>query len=158
VDWYLVRTKPSKERWVHDQLADVVQEVFLPLLATPRRAIAPLFPCYLFAQLDLSRNYFDVRYLSGVQGLVPAGRDPLAVPVPIIDEIKCRGGVDGVVKIEEKLFAKGDRVTVRDGRFRGFEGIFERYLSGAERVAILLGTVEASGARVVLRADALRGR
>jgi hypothetical protein len=44
---------------------------------------------------------------------------------------------------------------VVDGPFRGFEAIFERYLSGTERVAILLSAVEASGLRVVLSATAV---
>ena len=29
VDWYLVRTKPGKERWVRDQLGLILPEVFL---------------------------------------------------------------------------------------------------------------------------------
>ena len=31
-DWYLVRTKNGKEKWVRDQLAGAVPEVFLPML------------------------------------------------------------------------------------------------------------------------------
>ena len=27
-DWYLVRTKPGKERWVQDQLSTMLPEVF----------------------------------------------------------------------------------------------------------------------------------
>src|SRR5208337_5072075 len=68
-DWYLVRTKTGKERWVRDQLANVVPEVFLPMLKakTPRWgrmavSIATLFTCYVFARFDLQRQYFDVKY------------------------------------------------------------------------------------------------
>ena len=46
-------------------------------------------------------------------------------------------------------------VRVVDGPFRGFEVIFVRYLSGLERVAILLSTIETAGLRVVLPASAL---
>src|SRR5271170_7915046 len=161
VEWYLVRTKPGKERWVRDQLATLLPEVFVPLLEarTPRWgklvwSIAPLFPCYIFARFDLQAHYFDVKYLAGVQGLVSAGNDPLSVPHVVVDEIK-RRGVNGVVKIEEKAFGNGERVRVVDGPFRGFEAIFERYLSGAERVAILLSALEAQGLRVVLPASAV---
>ena len=161
VDWYLIRTKPGKERWVRDQLALILPEVFLPLLEArvPRWgklawSISPLFPCYLFARFDLHERYFDVRYLPGIQGIVSAGNDPLAVPVAVIDAIRNRG-VNGVVKIEEKSLDIGERVRVVEGPFRGFEAIFERYLSGAERVAILLSTIEASGLRVVLSASAV---
>jgi transcriptional antiterminator RfaH len=161
VDWYLVRTKPGKERWVHDQLNGILPEVFLPLLEarTPRWgkmawSIVPLFPGYIFARFELAERYFDVKYMPGVHGIVSAGRDPLSVPSEVVEEIR-RRGVDGVVKIEEKRFDNGDRVRVLHGPFRGFEAIFERYLSGPERVAILLSTVEANGLRVVLSSAAV---
>jgi transcriptional antiterminator RfaH len=161
VEWYLVRTKPGKERSVCGQLSTILPEVFLPLLEarTPRWgrlawSVVPMFPSYIFAQFDLQTHYFSVKYMVGVQGIVSAGRDPLAVPLAVVEEIKSRG-VDGVVRIEPPKFGNGERVRVIDGRFQGFEAIFERYLSGAERVAILLSAVEANGVRVVLPSSAL---
>ena len=161
MDWYLVRTKPGKERWVSDQLSPILPEVFLPMLEarTPRWgrmawSITPLFPCYIFARFDLRARYFDIRYMTGVHGIVSAGSDPLAVPTPVVEEIKQRG-INGVVKVEPKTFGPGERVRVVEGPFRGFDAIFERYLSGAERVAILLSAVEAVGLRVVLPSSSL---
>jgi len=160
-DWYLVRTKPGKERWVRDQLRAVLPAVFLPLLKAraPRwgrmaLSVAPLFPCYLFARFELPKNYFDVRYLPGVSGIVSAGRDPLAVPPAIVGEIQ-RRAVNDVVEIPDKPLSGGAKVVVVEGPFRGFEAIFERYLSGTERVAILLTAVESRGLRVVLPASAV---
>lgn len=156
-----MRTKPRNERWVYDQLAPTLPEVFLPRLRTSSRrrgrttsSIVPLFSCYLFARFDLGTSYFDVRYTPGVHGLVSAGLEPLAVPAEIIDEIRSRG-VNGVVEIQARRFSTGERVQVVDGPFHGFEAIFERYISGPARVAILLETVEAKGIRVVLPADSL---
>jgi transcriptional antiterminator RfaH len=159
--WYLVRTRTGKERAVREQLASVAPEVFLPMLRAraPRwgrmaDTVAPLFPCYVFARLDLRRHYFDVKYMPGVRGIVSAGPDPLAVPGAIIAEIR-RRGVDGVVEISQPPLGSGERVVVVEGPFRGFEAIFERYLSGAERVAILLSAIEVSGLRVVLSASSV---
>jgi transcriptional antiterminator RfaH len=159
--WYLIRTKPGKERSVCNQLSTALPEAFLPLLRTKVRtwgrliwSVVPLFPCYLFGRFPLQSNYFDVKYMQGVRGLVSAGDEPLVVPQAIIDEIK-RRGVCGVVEIKQKPFASGERVRVEDGPFRGFEAIFERYLSSAERVAILLSAIEASGVRVILPASAV---
>jgi transcriptional antiterminator RfaH len=161
VEWYLIRTKPGRERWVSDQLSAILPEVFLPMVEarTPRWgrliwSVMPLFPCYVFAQFDLQAHYFDVKYRIGVQGIVSAGCDPLTVPTTVVEEIK-RRGANGVVKIQPQNFDNGERVRVGEGVFRGFEAIFERYLSGAERVAILLNAVEANGLRVVLPSSAL---
>lgn len=161
LEWYLIRTKSSKERWVHDQLSGILPEVFLPLLEAriPRWgklawSIVPLFPCYVFAQFDLHKRYFDVKYTPGVQGIVSAGCDPLAIPIPVVEEIK-RRGVDGIIKIKSKEFDNGERVRVVEGPFRGLEAIFQRHLSGTERVAILLDAVEANGLKVVLPSSAV---
>ena len=154
-NWYLVRTKPHKERWVSDQLAGYASEVFLPLLRTRRRhklAVSPLFPCYLFARFDLRRNYFTVKYTPGVHGLVSAGSEPLAVPVSIIEELRQRGS-DGVVELPQKAFGPGERVKVVAGPFRGFDAIFQRYLSSSERVAILLEAIQSQGIRIVLPSE-----
>jgi transcriptional antiterminator RfaH len=156
-----VRTKTGKERWVRDQLHTGATEVFLPLLKAkaPRWgrmavSVGPLFPGYVFAKFDLRQKYFDIKYMSGVRGIVSAGVDPLAVPAAIVNEIR-RRGVDDVIEIPDKPFGKGERVLVVEGPFRGFEAIFQRYLSGPERVAILLNAVESGGLRVVLSASAL---
>ena len=159
--WYLIRTKPGKERWVRDQLNTTIPEVFLPLLKAkaPRwgrmaTSVGPLFPCYVFARFDLQTCYFEVKYMPGVRGIVSAGNDPLAVPPAIVSEIRRRGTGD-IVEIPEKPLDSGDRVMVLEGPFRGFEAIFERYLSGAERVAILLSAIEAGGLRVLLPASSV---
>lgn len=161
IDWYLIRTKPSKERWVNDQLSEKLPEVFLPLLedriwrfGKKVQAIVPLFPSYLFAKFDLQVSYFDVKYMTGVAGLVSAGLDPLLVPAEIIDEIRARGN-NGVVRIPEKQIQPGATISVIEGPFQGFQAIFERYLSGLERVAILLSTVEAKGMRITLPSSAI---
>ena len=164
VNWYLIRTKPSKEQWVHDQLAAITPEVFLPMLEARMRrwgrlawSTTPLFPCYLFARFDLLQRYFDVRYMPGVRGIVSAGNDPLTVPVAVVHEIR-RRGTNGTIKIKENAYGSGQLLHVVEGPFRGFEAIFERYLSGTERVAILLSTIEATGLRVLLPASAVAKR
>jgi hypothetical protein len=81
-------------------------------------------------------------------GLLSAARkmSPLLTP---------RRGVNEAIKIEQTDFGTGDRLHVVEGPFRGFEAIFERYLSGAGRVAIILNQTDAPGLRVVLPASAV---
>jgi hypothetical protein len=83
----------------------------------------------MFARFDLEANYYDVRYVSGVHGLVSAGKELLVVPQNIIDEIK-RRGVNGTVHLHDKPLGKGEPVRIVEGPFRGLEATFERYLSG----------------------------
>jgi len=109
----------------------------------------PLFPCYLFVKLDPSEHYFDVKYHPGVIGFISAGREHLPVPENIISDIKARE-VDGIIKLEEKPLNQGERVRILEGPFRDFEAIFASYLSGTERVAILLNAIQASGLRMIL--------
>src|SRR5579885_3641651 len=160
-DWYLVRTKPQKERWVKDQLNNVAAEAFLPLLRSRIRCfgrmmtvVKPLFPCYLFARFNLKERYFDVKYTAGVHSLVSVGGEPVVVPVSIVDEIK-RRGVDGIVELPRRKLAPGQKIRIVDGPFRDIEAIFDRYLSGSERVAILLDAIGASTIRVVLPSSCL---
>lgn len=160
-EWYLIRKKPGRERWVRDQLSVRVPELFLPMLRARTSlwgkltvSVGPLFPSYLFGRFDLALKYFEVRYLPGVSGIVSAGKDPLMIPEAIVTELKSRA-VNDVIEVPDKPFDNGERLLILDGPFRGFETIFDRYVSGADRVAILLGAVEGAGLRIVLPAHML---
>jgi transcriptional antiterminator RfaH len=155
--WYLVRTKSNRESFVREQLSHIAPHVFLPMLklyssyrGSP--SVVPLFPQYIFARLHLAKHYFDIRYLPGVTGFVPAGREPLEVSEEIVDSVRARC-TDGIVHLCPKPFRGGDRVRVIDGPFRNFEAIFQGYLSGAKRVAILIDAIEGCGVRVIADAS-----
>ena len=64
--WYLIRTKSNRERFVREQLAPIVSDIFLPMLKLPftrsHRAspsLVPLFPQYIFARLH--QQYAEAR-------------------------------------------------------------------------------------------------
>ena len=48
---------------------------------------------------------------------------------------------NGLVVLEPHSFKSGDRVLIHDGPFDGFQGIFEKELTGTERVVLLLQAV-----------------
>jgi len=155
--WYLVRTKPNRERYVETQLTRIVPEVFLPLLSNseytpgPKRPPVPLFPQYVFVRGELSRHYFSIRYAPGVVSFVANGLQPLSVPDGIIEGIRSRS-TNGVVRIVQRPFRQGETVRIMGGPFRGFDAVFERYLSAGDRVAILLNAMEGYNLRLVERA------
>lgn len=158
-EWYLVHVRAGKEKAVRDQLSQRLPEVFLPTLrARVRRwnklisTIVPLFPCYLFAMFLMQYDLLQVRSSPGVREVVTAGSEPLVVPPSIIDQLKERCS-NGPIELPAKSLHQGERVIIADGPFRGFEALFERYLSGPERVAVLLSVAGYGGARAVLPAD-----
>ena len=154
--WYLIRTKQHKERLVRQQLAEFVANTFLPLLRTKQsqwgrivQMIVPLFPCYIFSLLDLGSDYHRIMRAAGVVGLVCAGEEPSVVDGSIVEEIKRRGR-DGIIELPEEAFHAGQAVQVKNGPFRGLNAVVERYLSGTERVALLLNEVGGANVRVIL--------
>lgn len=157
--WYLIRTKPNRERYVETQLIRLLPEVFVPLLSNNGRSsgnksssAVPLFPQYVFVRGDLSTHYFSIRYAPGVVSFVATGFQPLSVPDSIIENIRSRS-VNGVVQVERPSFQKGETVQIVAGPFRGFDAVFERYLSGADRVAILLNAVEGHNLRLIAKTE-----
>jgi transcriptional antiterminator RfaH len=162
--WYLIRTKANRERFVREQLARIVPEIFLPMLKLPltrlHRAtppLVPLFPQYVFARVHLATQFFAVRYMPGVAGFVFTGCEPLAVSEAIVDSFRSRR-TDCVLQLNPTPFRCGEHVRVVEGPFRDFEAIFENYLSGTKRVAILINTIEGGGVRVLANASAIARR
>jgi transcription antitermination factor NusG len=92
--WYLIRTKPGKEQYLHRELSRRLPETFMPLLETRSRrqtiSLVPLFPQYLFARLELAVHYFEIRYMLGVVGFISTSGEPLAVAQTIVDNIRAR--------------------------------------------------------------------
>lgn len=157
IDWFVVRTKAHKETLACNDLTRREIEAFMPLVETPRQvygrlalARTPLFPCYLFARVEADAMY-QVRNTRGVREIVSAGGEPCAVPESVVDDLKGKC-VDGVFEPPPEQFRRNEPVRVKFGAFKGWDALFERYLSADERVAILLRTVEATGVRVVLPA------
>ena len=157
-DWYLIRTKTGGERVAQNQLQHVVERTVLPLGNMQIRQrdrtfqrIGPIFPCYLFAFFCLASKARQIRYTPGVRDIVRFGEQAAAVPVWVIDELVARCA-QGPVDLLKPAFSKGTPVKVLRGPLREFDGVFDGYLSGVERVAVLLSIMNAER-RVVMPAS-----
>jgi transcriptional antiterminator RfaH len=157
-DWYLVRTKTGGERTAQHHLQQVVERTLLPLGKTQVRQrertfqrIGPIFPCYLFAYFSLGRAARQIRYTPGVRDIVRFGEQPAVVPDWVIDEMTSRC-VQGPVDLSEPGFSQGAPLKVVCGPFREFRAVFDGYLSGTERVAVLLSIMNAER-RIVMPAS-----
>jgi transcriptional antiterminator RfaH len=160
--WYVVRTKPNREAAAAASIEAVGARPFLPRIFERVRAglhmqtrHSPMFPGYLFVNLDLDALGKQVRYRPGVRDFVRAGGVPQRIADEVIQAIRGRLADDGVYRPPPRRYRPGDRLVIREGPLRGLEVIFERELSGLERAAVLLAELSLS-ARVVLPNALLR--
>ncbi len=143
--WYVIRSKPRRERFVHDQLSGQGLEVFYPAVkvhpVNPRSARErAYFPSYLFVYTDLSTFGANrLRWLPAALGLLEFGGEPAVVPDLLIAQLKRK-----IVSIQAAgglVFADlnpGDTVMITSGPFAGYEAIFDLALKGSDRVRVLL--------------------
>ena len=146
--WYAVYTQPYREGVAEAHLRRFCEDVFCPryrrrLIRRGYRhdAVRPLFPNYVFAAFDHQRRFRAVHYARGVRRVVTFGGEPAVVPAELLAGIAARME-DGVVVLPPPRWTSGERVEIVAGPLQGWCGIFERHMSGAERVAILLDTLK----------------
>lgn len=140
--WYVVHTKVRKEQYAEWQLTRRGVETFLPWIIHPSRislddVLQPLFPGYLFARVDLARQYWDVVWAPGVHRLVGFGETPSSIDDGVIDFLRARAGDGGVVRMFP-VFREGDRVRIKQGPLAGLVGIIEKPCGGRGRVRVLM--------------------
>lgn len=141
--WFCIQTKPHCEdlatvNLVNRQIIVLnpkVEEVFFRDGKRRRRA-APLFPCYIFANLVLGRDYYKAKWAPGVKRIVGSGDTPVPLDYTTIEAIIDKLQSGEYIKIKRPK--PGDKVVVRGGAFSGLTGVFESYCSGRERVNVLL--------------------
>ncbi len=142
--WYVVQSRPHKERYAATNLHNQAFRTFIPQISKTVRhsrrtktVLAPLFPRYFFVSLDLSRDLWrSVRGTFGVSCLVMDGDRPRPVP---------RGLV-------EQLIATTDDTNGVDFRDTLTLGQDVRFLTGpfAEKIGRLVSLDEAGRVAVLL--------
>ena len=158
--WYVVHTQPRAESRAVIHLERQGYSVFCPRYRkTVRHArkatsvLAPLFPNYLFLQLDVSCDaWHSVNGTRGVVRLFMQGETPQPVPHGIVEALQARMGADGTMEWEP-TFKIGQAVRIADGPFTDFVGTLE-HLDAAGRVRVLLDFLGRS-VSVALRCEAL---
>ena len=160
-EWYVVQTKHKHEPLVALKLGELRAESFLPRMFVTVRAgryrqrrAEPMFPGYVFVNVDLACDAMRIRYTPGVRDFLRSEGAPCPVSSEIVDTLRIRIGSAGVYEPPVRHFEPGARLRIDDGPLRGLEAIFERELSGSERVAIFLSAINLP-ARVILSPDCL---
>lgn len=145
--WVAVKTKPQREQWAADNVANQGYEFYLPLteaLTKPKPkkpCLVPkpqyLFPRYLFVQTE-----GPWRFLLGTRGVmsvIMCGQRPAVMLPREIDELRARENTEGLIVLEDKeqfRFNNGDKVRVISGPFSTYEGLYDR--DPQNRISVLL--------------------
>jgi transcription antitermination factor NusG len=134
----VVRTKARKEDLAVQQLERRGVRVFLPrILEYGRDEVAPLFPSYLFVNIQLLEQYYSVVWTPGVRGFVAFGPAPTPVHDRVIWFIAASADEGGIIR-PLMPFKAGDRVQIRSGPLAGLIAVVQRPCSQRGRVQILL--------------------
>lgn len=158
--WYLIHSHPHAELKASQHLRRQGFDPYLPRYLKQRRHArrlekvpAPLFPSYLFAAVDMSRQrWLSIDSTVGVKRLVRNGNEPAVVPISIVEALRRREDANGFVQLDHRpTFSRGDKVTVLAGAFQDCFGLYEG-MSGRDRVMVLLDLLGRK-VRVVLAAE-----
>jgi transcriptional antiterminator RfaH len=156
-NWFIINTKPKQEFIAEKNLKLLGIDVYLPIYLKKVKKdkakidiIAPLFSGYLFSKFSIPDSYHKVKYTRGVK-MVLGSKDYLwTIGQDRVLDIKLREK-NGVVILKKKVehFSKGDRITIDEGAFDGWEGIFYEELPDRDRAIIMLTNVKFSSKLIV---------
>ena len=146
--WYVVQTRALSETNALWHLQNQGYRCFLPRISAVRRharrvvhVLAPLFPRYLFVQLDLNvARWRAVNGTRGVVRLLTDGASPLALPFGVVEALLQKCDTRGVVSLTAMgVFTKGLKVKIRSGTFAGQTAeVNEVFAEERDRVHVLL--------------------
>lgn len=143
--WFAVHTQPNAETRAVSHLLRQNYSVYLPTylkrrsharrIETVRR---PLFPRYLFVELEATARWRPILSTAGVSDLVRVGDRPLPVPSGIVEALRngeAAGSFDE--NNEAARLAPGQIVRILAGPFANLVGRFSA-LAETDRVYVLL--------------------
>jgi transcription elongation factor/antiterminator RfaH len=157
VRWYVMHSKPQKEAWLRERLRIQRIEVYLPMLRVQpgnsrARKEQPCFPGYLFVHVDLEDiSISELRWMPGSIGLICYGGEPASVADGLVRAIQKHvdEANDSVTSYVDRL-KSGDPVVISDGPFATYKAMFDRHLSGHDRVQVLLELLQGQKIRLEL--------
>ncbi|NIA69031.1 transcriptional activator RfaH [Pelagibius litoralis] len=143
--WYVAQTLVRAEETARLNLARQGFEPYLPRYWRERRHArrrdlvkAPLFPGYIFVQLDLEKApWRSINGTLGVSQLICNGERPSAVAEGVVEAIRAREGDDGLIQLQAPTFQKGEALRIVSGALADCFGFFEK-MADQERVILLL--------------------
>jgi transcriptional antiterminator RfaH len=144
--WYVVQTQANAENKAVEHLGRQGFVTYLPRYLKRRRharrldfVAAPLFPRYLFVEIDVSvQRWRSIYSTIGVSRLICHGDRPTPLHDEVIGSLRRRENASGIIQLDQwPKFKAGDKVRVLEGAFHDCLGIYNS-MPDRERVQILL--------------------
>lgn len=140
--WYVIYTKAQKEEVAQFNLKLRGVEAFFPQLLLPKfsrrqKQVVPLFPNYLFVQIDFERAYDVVRWTPGVKCFVSFNETPIPIDDGVADYLLSRADHNGIIVARSDL-KSGQEIRICGGPFEGLLGVIEQLADAKGRVKILM--------------------
>lgn len=142
--WYLLQCKPRQDQRALENLQRQNYLCFQPVCHQERlvrgvRKIVeePLFPGYLFIQLEAGSNWAPLRSTRGVARVVSFGGQPR----PVADDLIARLRAREAGQSPRPLLLQGETVRIEHGPLAGLEAIF-LCTQGEQRVVLLMNLLQ----------------
>jgi len=145
--WYAARAKPKQEELALVNLARQGFDAFLPRVRrppspkakrSPKLALGPLFPGYVFVGLDVGRERWRaVNSTLGLLYLVRFGDMPAALPPGLVERMRALSTNDGLVAPPDALKV-GQTAKIVGGAFDGWIGQVQSVADSQQRVVLLV--------------------
>jgi len=145
LSWYCLRTGPKQERLAMNMLrAETSVECYCPCIRFKKARSSgaawvteALFPCYVFARMNLRASWRHVASISGVRSIISFGGQPAAIGDEVISGLKEHFREDAVLEIQPEI-QPGKEIKVVSGTFKGMRALVTKVLPARRRVAILM--------------------
>ncbi|MEM8971470.1 MAG: transcriptional activator RfaH [Pseudomonadota bacterium] len=153
--WYVVNTLPHQETRADQNLRRQEFTTLLPVTKRTRRharkmdtVLSPLFPGYLFVQLDLKRQaWSSINGTFGVKRLLSNGLVPTEISSDFVAALRETIDENGIAAVPAPELQPGQQVRIASGPFADCIAAV-MHLSPGERVKLLLdvlgGSVQAT--------------
>lgn len=143
--WYLLHCKAKQEERAR---LNIENQGYLTCLLLIKRhktlrgkrveRIEPLFPNYIFIQLDsTTANFNAIRSTRGVNGFVRFGGMPTTVPTGVMDSLLELEHTSAQQLTAPLVLSAGQNVRITEGPFAGLQAIYDMP-KGEERCLVFL--------------------
>jgi transcriptional antiterminator RfaH len=141
--WYCLFTKPHAEKQVAAALKNQGLQTYLPLTnvrgAVRKQEESPIFPCYLFLQVDFQViSLSTIQWTPGLRRVVGYGGQPTPLSAEFIELLRQKLNHLTARRQWRWDFKPGDNVRIKDGPLEDMVAVFDQPLNADQRVQVLL--------------------